>query len=48
MENNLTPKNYMDILEELVLEKEITRQEYYELKETYERKLQKSPQFVFD
>lgn len=40
MENNPKPKNYMDILEDLVLEKEITTQEYCELREKYERNLQ--------
>lgn len=33
-------KNYMEILEDLFAEKEITRQEYGELKERYEHHLQ--------
>ena len=34
-------KNYLDILEELFAEKEITKQEYSELKQKYEYNLQR-------
>lgn len=40
MENSYKSKNYMDILSDFLLEKEITQQEYCELKENYERNLQ--------
>jgi len=37
-------KNYMDIIEDLFEEKEITKQEYGELKEKYEHNLQRYSQ----
>jgi hypothetical protein len=41
MEDKPKSKNYMDILEDLFTEKEITKQEYGELKEKYEYSLQR-------
>ncbi len=41
MEDKPKPKNYLDILEDLFAEKEITKQEYTELKEKYEYNLQR-------
>ncbi|HET6457395.1 MAG TPA: hypothetical protein VFG24_00750 [Nitrosopumilaceae archaeon] len=48
MENNLKPKNYLDILEDLVTEKEITKQEHNELKKKYEYNLQRRSQSAFN
>ena len=41
MEDKPKSKNYMDILEDLFAENEITKQEYGELKEKYEYNLQR-------
>ena len=39
MENNPKTKNYMDILNDLYMEQQITKQEYDELKKKYEYNL---------
>jgi hypothetical protein len=42
MENKPKTKNYMDILNDLYMEQQITKQEYDELKKKYEYNLQHS------
>ncbi|MBI3639533.1 MAG: hypothetical protein HY223_04370 [Thaumarchaeota archaeon] len=47
MEDKSKPKNYLDILESLFVAKELTKQEYAELKEKYEHNLQKHSQSAY-
>ena len=48
MKDRPKPKNYLDILEDFFAEKEITKQEYSELKEKYEYNLQRHSQDAFN
>ena len=41
LEDRIGSKNYMDILKDLFAEKELSKQEYSELKEKYEYNLQR-------
>ena len=48
MKDKQKSKNYLDILNDLFAEKEITKQEYEELKKKYEYNLQKCSQSIFN
>lgn len=47
MKDKPKTKNYLDILEDFFAEKEITRQEFSELKKKYEYNLQRYSQSTF-
>lgn len=46
MKDKPKSKNYMDIIEDLFAEKEITKQEYSELREKYENNLQQHSHYA--